>query len=61
MAEERHVGNDSGEALTEMGEESHARHNIWSEIQKAEVIGVHNIVEEIGEGGTEPAGKIIDK
>ena len=26
-----------------------------------EAIGVHDIIEEIGEGGTEPAGEVVDK
>ena len=51
MAEEHRVGMHSGKALAEMGENGHARHGIWSEIQKVEVVGVHDVTEEIREGG----------
>ena len=61
VAEDRHVGVHPGEALAEVCEESHARHDIRSEIQKAESIGVHDVLEEIREGGTEPAGEVVDK
>ena len=57
MAEKRRVGDDSGEALTEMGKQSHTRHNIWSKIQKVEAKCVHDIVEEIGERGQRPQEK----
>ena len=61
MAEERRVGVHPGEALAEVREKGHARHRIRSKIQEAEAKGVHDVAEEIGEGRTEPAGKIIDK
>ena len=61
MAEERRVGVHPGEALAEMREKGHARHHIRSKIQEAEAKGMHDVAEEIGEGRTEPAGKIIDK
>ena len=61
MAEKRHVGEHSGEALTEMGEKSHARHNIWSKIQKVEAKGVHEIIEEIRKRGAKAARKVIDE
>ena len=61
MAEERHAGVHPDEALAEMGKEGHARHGIWSEIQEVEAIGVHDVLEEIGEGGTEPAGEVVDE
>ena len=32
VAEKRHVGEHSGEALAEVGEKGHARHGIWREI-----------------------------
>ena len=51
MAEERHAAEHFSEALAEMGKKGHACHGIWSEIQEVESIGVHDIVEEIGEGG----------
>ena len=51
VAEKLRAGMHSGEALTEMGEKGHAHHGIWSEIQKVEAIGVHEIIEEIGERG----------
>ena len=57
VAEERCAGKHSGEALTEMGEKSHARHGIWSEIQKVEAVGVHDVIEEIGERGQSPQEK----
>ena len=58
MAEKRRVGVHPGEAYIQVHEGSHARHDIWSEIQKVEAVGVHNVVEEIGEGGnqTRPQG-----
>ena len=61
MAEERRVGVHPGEALAEMREKGHARHRIRSKIQEAEAKGMHDVAEEIGEGRTEHAGKIIDK
>ena len=61
MAEKRRAGMHSGKALAEMGEKGHARHIIWGKIQEAEAKGMHDVAEEIGEGRTEPAGKIIDK
>ena len=61
MAEERRVGVHPGEALTEVRKEGHARHNIWGKIQEAEAKGVHDVAEEIGEGRTKPAGKIVNK
>ena len=61
MAEERRVGMHPGETLAEVRKKSHARHDIWSKIQKVEAVGVHDVAEEIGEGRTKPAGKIVDK
>ena len=61
MAEKRRVGMHSGEALAEMGEKIHARHDIWSKIQKVEAIGVHDVTEEIREGGAEAARKVVDE
>ena len=61
MAEERRVGVHPGEALAEMREKGHACHRIRSKIQEAEAKCMHDVAEEIGEGRTEPAGKIIDK
>ena len=61
MAEERRAGVHPNEALAEVCEESHARHGIWSEIQKTKAVGVHDILEEIRKGGTEPAREIVDK
>ena len=57
MAEERRVGKNSGKALTEVGEQSHARHGVWSKIQKVEAKCVHDIVEEIRERGQRPQEK----
>ena len=54
VAEERRVGMHPGEALAEMRKKSHARHGGWSEIQKVEAIGMHDIVEQIREGGQRP-------
>ena len=51
VAEERRARMHFGEALAEMGKKGHARHDIWSEIQKVEAIGVHDVVEEIRERG----------
>ena len=61
MAEEHRVGKNSGEALIEVGEQSHARHDVWSKIQKMEAKCVHDIVEEIGERGAKAARKIIEE
>ena len=61
MAEECHVGMHPGEALAEVREKSHARHSIRSKIQKVEAVGVHDVIEEIGERGTEPAGEVVNK
>ena len=61
MAEERRAGEHSGEALAEMGEEGHARHGIRREIQEIEVVGVHDVVEEVRERGAEPAREEIDE
>ena len=52
---------DPDEALAEMCEEDHTRHGIRREIQEAEAVGVHDILDEIREGGTEPAGEIVDE
>ena len=57
VAEERRDGVESGEALAEMGEKGHARHDIWSEIQKVEAVGVHDVVEEIRGRGQRPQEK----
>ena len=51
VAEERRAREHSGEALTEMGKKSNARHGVWSEIYKVKAVGVHDIIEEIGERG----------
>ena len=61
VAEERRVGEHSGEALAEMRKKRHARHSIRSEIQKVEAVCVHDIIEEIGERGAKAAGKVIDE
>ena len=61
MAEEHRAGVHPDEALAEMGKEGHAHHDIWSEIQEAEAIGVHDVLEEIREGGIEPAREIVDE
>ena len=61
MAKERRVGVHAGEALAEMREKGHARHRIRSKIQEAEAKGMHDVAEEIGEGRTEPAGKVVDE
>ena len=61
MAEERRAGGHPDEALTEMCEKSHARHGVRGEIQEAKAVGVHDILEEIRKGGTEPAGEVVDK
>ena len=45
----------------EMGKEGHAHHDIWREVQKMEVVGVHNIIEEIRERETEPAREVVDE
>ena len=50
-----------GETLAEVRKKSHARHGIWSKIEKVEAVGVHDVIEEIGERGAEPAGKVINK
>ena len=57
MPEERHDGVHSSEALAEMGEEGHARHGIQRKVQKMEAVGVHDIVEEIKDGGQSPQEK----
>ena len=57
MAEERRVGMHPGETLTEVRKKNHARHGIWSEIQKVEDVGVHDDIEEIGERGQSPQEK----
>ena len=51
VAEERRVGEQSGEALAEMGEKSHARHDVWGEVQTVKAVCVHDVIEEIREGG----------
>ena len=61
MAEERSVGVHPGEALAEMREKGDACHRIRSKIQEAEAKSVHDVAEEIGEGGTEPARNVINK
>ena len=61
MAEERRVGVHPGKALAELCEENHARHDNQSEIQKAEAVGVHDILEEIRERGTAPAREVINE
>ena len=57
MAEERRAGKHSCEALAEMGKKSHALHDVWSEIQKMEAVGVHDVIEEIREWGQSPQEK----
>ena len=57
VAEERRVGMHPGEALAEVRKKSHARHGIWSKIQKMEAVGVHDVIEEIREGGQRPQEK----
>ena len=47
MAEERRAGVHSGEALTEVGKEGHARHDVRREIQKVKALGVHDVAEKI--------------
>ena len=61
MAEERRAGKHSGEALTEVGKEGHARHGIHHEIKKMEAVGVHDIIEKIGERGEEPTGEVVNE
>ena len=61
MAKERRVGVNPGEAFAEVREKGHTRHRIRGKIQEAEAKGVHDVAEEIEEGGTKPAGKIVDK
>ena len=61
MAEERRAWNYPGEPFAEVGEESHARHRIWGEIQKTEAKSVHDVTEEIGEGRTQPTREIINE
>ena len=62
MAEERRVGVNPGEALAKVGEEGHARHSIRRKIQKVEAIGVHDVIEEIREGGgAKAAREVIDE
>ena len=51
MAEEHRVGEHPGKALTEVGKKSHARHGIWGKIHEVEAEGMHDVIEEIGEGG----------
>ena len=51
MAEERRIRMHPGETLAEVRKKSHARHGIWIKIQKVEVVGVHDVAEEIREGG----------
>ena len=57
MAEERRVGMHPGETLAEVCKKSHARHDIWSKIQKVEAVGGHDVAEEIREGGQKPQEK----
>ena len=61
MAEEHCIGVNPDEALLEVCEKGHARHDIWGKIQKAEAEGIHDILEEIRERGTEPAREIVDE
>ena len=61
MAEECRAGKHSGKALTEVGKEGHARHGIRREIKKVEAVGVHEIIEKIGERGAEPAGEVVNE
>ena len=57
MVEERRVGVHPGETFAEVREKGHARHNIWGKIQEAEAKGVHDVAEEIREGGQRPQEK----
>ena len=61
MAEERRAWVHSGEALAKMGKQGHARHGVRRKVQKVEAVGVHDVVEEVGERGAEPAGEVIDQ
>ena len=57
VAEERRVGMHPNEAFAEVRKKSHARHGIWGKIQKVEAVGVHDVAEEIREGGQRPQEK----
>ena len=61
MAEERCVVLHPSETLAEVREKGHAHHRIRGKIQEAEAKGVHDVAEEIGEGRTKTAGKIVAK
>ena len=61
VAEKRYAEVHPGEALTEMCEQGHACPDIRCKIQNMEAIDVHDVVEEVGERGVEPAGEVIDK
>ena len=47
MEKERRVGMHPSKALTEVGKEGHARHNIWHKIQEMEAVAMHDVIKEI--------------
>ena len=57
MAEEHRVGKNSGEALIEVGEQSHARHGVWSKIQKVEANVCMISLKKSEKGGQRPEEK----
>ena len=61
MAEERRTGKHFGEALAEVGKESHARHSIRRKIQKMEAVGVHTSLKKSEKGGQSPQEKKLTK
>jgi hypothetical protein len=61
VAEERRVGEHSGEALAKVSKEGHARHDVRREIKEMKAIGVHDIIEKIGERGAKATGEIVNE
>ena len=61
MAEKRRAGKHPSEALTEVGKARQARHDIRREIQQMEAKSAHDIVEEVGKRGADPAKEEVDE
>ena len=61
LAEKHRAGHHSGETLAEMGEIRQVHHGIRRKIQQVEAESAHDVVEEVGKRGAEPAEQKVDE
>jgi hypothetical protein len=61
VAEKSSAGHASGKVFAEMRKTSHSQHRIQCEIKKVEIVGVHDIIEELRKRRAKPTPEICGR